>query len=67
MEHYQEVMVALSESVMKNRLKRPLPEDRRLRYIRSAIQPCYLGNHALFIRVSVRQWTTAWCNTLIRK
>jgi len=27
MEGYQEVMVALSESVMKNRLKRPLAED----------------------------------------
>jgi len=24
MDHYQEVMVALSESVMKNRVKRPL-------------------------------------------
>jgi len=29
MERYQEAMVALSESVMKNRLKRPLAEKSR--------------------------------------
>jgi len=29
MERYQEVMVALSETVMKNRLKRPLAEKLR--------------------------------------
>jgi len=29
MERYQEVMVALSESVMKNRLNRPLAEKSR--------------------------------------
>jgi len=29
MERYQEVMVALSESVMKNRLKRPIVEKSR--------------------------------------
>jgi len=28
-ERYQEVMVALSESIMKNRLKRPLAEKSR--------------------------------------
>jgi len=27
MDHYQEVMVALSESFMKNRVKRPLAAD----------------------------------------
>jgi len=39
-------MVALSESVMKNHLKRPLAEKSRLRHIRLAIKPRYLGNHA---------------------
>jgi len=39
-------MVALSESVMKNRLKRPLLDKSRLRHIRLAIKPRYLGNHA---------------------
>jgi len=29
MDHYQEVMVALSESVMKNRAKRPLAAKSR--------------------------------------
>jgi len=43
-------MVALSESVMKNRLKRPLAEKSRWRHIRLAIKPRYLGNHALKIK-----------------
>jgi len=44
MERYQEVMVALSECVMKNRLKRPLAEKSRLRHIPLAIKHRYLGN-----------------------
>jgi len=39
-------MVALSESVMKIRLKRPLAEKSRWRHIRPAIKPRYLGSHA---------------------
>jgi len=39
MECYQEVMVALSESVMKIRLKRPLTKKSQLRHIRLAIKP----------------------------
>jgi len=39
-------MVALSESAMKNRLKRPLAENSRWRHIRFSIKPRYLGNHA---------------------
>jgi len=45
MERYQEVMVALSESVMLNSVKRPLVDKSRLRHIRLAIKPRYLGNH----------------------
>jgi len=45
-ERYQEVMVALSESVMKNRLKRPLAEKSAWRPLRLAMKPRYLGNHA---------------------
>jgi len=43
-------MVALSESVMKNCLKRPLAETLRWRHIRLAIRPRYLGNHASQIK-----------------
>jgi len=44
MDHYQEViMVALSESVMKNRLKRPLAEKSRWLHIRLAIKSRYPG------------------------
>jgi len=39
-------MVALSESVIKNRLKRPLADKSRWRHIRLAIKHRYLGNHA---------------------
>jgi len=46
MERYQEVMVAPSESVKKNLMKRPLAKKSRWRYIRLAIKPRYLGNHA---------------------
>jgi len=49
-EHYEEVMVALSESVMKIRLKRPLAEKSRWRHIRLAIKPRFLGNHASQIK-----------------
>jgi len=51
MDHYQEVMVALSEPAMKNRLKRPLAAKSRWRHIRLAIIPCYLGNHASQIKI----------------
>jgi len=50
MDHCQEVIVALSESVMKNRLKRPLADKSRLRHIRLVIKPRYLGNHAYQIK-----------------
>jgi len=43
-------MVALPESVTKNRLKRPLAAKSRWRHIRLAIKPCYLGNHASQIK-----------------
>jgi len=39
-------MVALSEFVMKNCLKRPFAEKSRWRHIRLAMRPHYLGNHA---------------------
>jgi len=39
-------MVALSESVIKNRVKRPLASKSRLLHIRLAMKPRYLGNHA---------------------
>jgi len=45
-ERHQEVMVALSESVMKNRLKRPLAEKSHWRHIRLALKPHYIENHA---------------------
>jgi len=54
-ERYQEVMVALLKSVLKNRLKRPLAEKSRWRHIRLAIKPRYLGNHASQIK---RYWIT---------
>jgi len=46
MDCYQEVMVALPESIMKIRRKRPLAEKSRWRHIRLAIKPRYLRNHA---------------------
>jgi len=46
MERYQEVIVALSEFVNKNILKRPLAEKSRWRHIRLAMEHRYLGNHA---------------------
>jgi len=54
-DHYQEVMVALLESVVKNRLKRPLVEKSRWRHIQLAIKPRYLGNSASQIKKLV------WC------
>jgi len=45
MEHYQEDIVALSVSAMKNRLKRPLVEKSQ-RHIWFTKKPCYLRNHA---------------------
>jgi len=49
-ERYQEVTVALSESVMKICLKRPLAEKLWWRHIGFAIKPCYLRNHASQIK-----------------
>jgi len=49
-ERYNDVMAALSESVMKNRLKRPLAEKSPRRHIRLAIKPRYLGNYATQIK-----------------
>jgi len=46
-------MVALSESVTKNRLKRNLVEDLRWPHIRLAIKPRYLGNHASQIKIQL--------------
>jgi len=46
----QEVIVALSEFVMENRLKRPLAEDWRWRHVWLAIKHRYLGNHAWQIK-----------------
>jgi len=43
---YQEVMVALSESVIKMRPKRPLTEKSWRRHIRLAIKPRHPWNHA---------------------
>jgi len=43
--HYQEVMVAFSESVLKNCVQRLLTEKSRWRHIRLAIKPRYLRNH----------------------
>jgi len=51
MERHQEVMVALSESVMKNRLKRPLAKKSQWRNIRFAIKPCCLGNDTSKIKI----------------
>jgi len=51
MERYREVMVALLESVIRNRLKRPLAEDWRWRHIRLAKKPHYLANHASQIKI----------------
>jgi len=50
MERYQEVMIAISESVMKNRLRHPIAEESRWPHIRLAIKPRYLGNHASQIK-----------------
>jgi len=50
LERYSEIMVALSESVMKNCVKRPLAEKSPWPHIRLAIKPHYLGNHASQIK-----------------
>jgi len=51
MESYQEVMVALSKSIMERRLKRPPAEKSRWRYIRLALKSRYLGNHVSQIKL----------------
>jgi len=50
-------MVALSESAMKNLLKRPLAEKSRWRHVRLAIKPRYLGSHVSHIK--------SYCRTLL--
>jgi len=50
MARHQEVMVALSESVMKSRVKSPLVEKSRWRHFQLVIKLHYLGNHASQIR-----------------
>jgi len=44
------MVVALSETVMKNCLKRPLADKSPWRHIWLAIKPRYLGNHASHIK-----------------
>jgi len=44
MDHYHEVVVTLSESVMKNRVKRPVEYKSRGRHIKLAIKPRYLAS-----------------------
>jgi len=56
MERFEEVTVALSESIMQNRLKRPLAEKSRGRHIRLAIKPRYLGNSATQINVTMERY-----------
>jgi len=51
MERYLQVLVALSESVIKNLLKRSLAEKSRWRHICLAIKPRYLGSHASQIKI----------------
>jgi len=50
MEHYWEVMLALSESVMNNRLTCRQAKKSWWRHIPFAIKPPYLGNHASQIK-----------------
>jgi len=50
MERYQKVMVALSESVMKKYVQRPLADKSRRCHIRLPIKPRYLGNHESLIK-----------------
>jgi len=45
MEHYQAVMVTLSESVMKNRVKRPLGGQITMTSYPACKKPRYLENH----------------------
>jgi len=50
MEYYQEVIVALSASIMKNRVKHPLAEKSWWRHIRLVIKLRYIRNHASQIK-----------------
>jgi len=49
------VRIALSESVINTRLKRPLAEKLR-RHIRLAIKPRYLGNHSPQIKNAIERF-----------
>jgi len=50
MNHDYETGVALSDSVNKTCMKRPLAEKSRWRHFRLAIKPRYLGNHVSHIK-----------------
>jgi len=50
MNHDHETWVTLSDSVKKTCVKRLLAEKSRLRHIRLAIKPSYLGNNASQIK-----------------
>jgi len=50
MNHDHEIGVALSDSVNKTCVKRPLAEKSRWRHFPLAIKPRYLGNHASQIK-----------------
>jgi len=56
MDRNQKFLVAFSESVMKNCVKRPLAEKLRCCHVRLAIKLRYLGNHASEIK--------SYCGTL---
>jgi len=56
MDHYHEVMVSPSESVMKNRVKRPLVEKSRSRQIRFARKLPYFGSHASQIKIIIEHF-----------
>jgi len=72
-------MVALSESVMKNCVKRPLAAKSRWRHIRLSIKRSYLRNHASQIKItrehyqevmvalSDPSWKIAWSTPLSSK
>jgi len=71
MDHYQEVMVALSESIMKNCVKHPLTEKSRWRHIRFAItslsrKPFIKAKKLLWNAIRKSFWlfqTPSWKNT----
>jgi len=61
------ITVALSQSIMKNRMKRPLTEKSRWRHIRFAIKTPYLGNHASQIKSYYRTLSWSLSNSYKKK